>query len=195
PLPVLANLAPSPDVYVPASDDFNLLPGISGGSYDTLQSLLDSTTDPAVAASGSLGTTLDSMGAIFDGIDGTFSQLDSSLSQLSYEQEITDTLAIDNAFASNVNNWVPDLGDAIGGFLADISSALDSIFKDILNAIGSAVGVLFADLKSMFIWIWQEIFTAIDLANAAIGLAISALAEIAFLGGTSGEPITIGTGF
>lgn len=150
PLPILTDLPPAQDVYTPATDGFDQLLSGDLSNFDTLQQLLDSTTDQVAGASQDLGTTLDTIGSIFDGIDGTFSALDSSLSQVNYEQEITDTLALDKSFASGLSSWAPDLAGAVTGFLNDLGAfwtdfiqpALQIIFNAILQAIATLIAAI-----------------------------------------------------
>lgn len=195
PLPILDDLSPAQDVYNPATDGFDVLLGSDLSNFDALQSLLESTADPAVGSLGDMQTTLDAMGSVFDGIDGTFGQLDSSLSQLSYEQEIQDALALDKSFASNLSGWTFNAGPALEGFLQDVASALNTVLKDIFAALSQIAGFVITSLEDLFGWIINLIWQAIAIANAAIELAISALSEIAFMGGTGSPPSGIGTGF
>lgn len=197
PLPVLNDLAPSQPVYDPAVDDFNLLLGGDLSNFDTLQSLLESTTDPAVGALGDMQTTLDTMGSIFDGIDGTFGALDSSLSQLSYEQEIADTLALDKSFAGNVGSWTPDLAGALDSFVTDVGKAIDRYFGDFISWVSQFAGFAITTMKDALVWLFTVLIQAI---NAIVNLIVSLIQTILSLAtainsGVGTPPPTVGGGF
>lgn len=150
PLPQLADLQPSQPVFDPSADDLEKLLSGDLSNFDTLQSLLDSQTDPAVAATGDMQTTLDSIGSIFDGIDGTFAHLDNSLAQLSYEQEIADVAALEKSFADSVSSWAPDLGGAIAGLGAIFDAFYNDVLVPIFYYLGALIDALFTLIDQLF---------------------------------------------